>query len=704
LQPVSEQMAESQTPHPFQEQKGEEGDLKSLRQLPSRRTTPVSKRIDMAATIRSEDGTQLNSDDWMDEPDEERPRQDSRRRPVPMSIRTFSGPMHVFFSMLDDGDDDGIIEPNSDDYVLKLVDTLSLTLDESSEESPFEDDISSDNNSRERGMFGGSCICSCRALVLLFAAVCLGAAGIATGVILSPNNLGFAGIGSSPADEIMAPSTDDVPVPPPIDDADFGSDSTNADQDSDPNDGQTEGPFIETQPPDDPSSETSPTPPEDPQTDPPNQDNEDPPLPPDDQQDDNNGGGGGGGAPPFWNARDPNADAPGSFEFSPYLVGAYYYPWHKRNFHNNEGYIRKDLQLEPQYPALGEYDDSQPEVIAQHLAWSRQANIGMWATSWWGPDHVTDQTTRDVIMEHEDIGDLKIALHYETSGRLGRRDYNLSVADADMEYICERFFWHSTYYRVDGRPVMFLYLARALDRLDLLADVILTMKRAASRQCGEDLYVVGDHVFSDSPDPTAVYDSFMYLDAVTSYDIYGSMGRPSGYAGTDRVDEYYAQQADWRTVAHRSGCRYIPAVSPGFNDRGVRVAADHPALSRRITADAPEGSLFGYQIAKAKELVDPIIDNLLMVNSFNEWHEGMMCLLCRVCGASRHLLSANLSPYCVPHTDTQIEPVLGDPASEPAVLTQGLEYVGYDDLYLNLLRLGTVERRGNIFDQFDYGD
>jgi hypothetical protein len=100
------------------------------------------------------------------------------------------------------------------------------------------------------------------------------------------------------------------------------------------------------------------------------------------------------------------------------------------------------------------------------------------------------------------------------------------------------------------------------------------------------------------------------------------MGRPSGYAGVQRVDEYYSEQANWRTVAHGSGTRYIPSVSPGYNDRGVRLESDHPALSRRIAQDAPEGSLFAYQIALARELVDLSMGNLLMVNSFNEWHEG----------------------------------------------------------------------------------
>jgi hypothetical protein len=51
---------------------------------------------------------------------------------------------------------------------------------------------------------------------------------------------------------------------------------------------------------------------------------------------------------------------------SDYLVGVYYYPWYGKYFHNSQGYLRKDLNP-PQLPMLGEYDDSDPDVIAQHM-------------------------------------------------------------------------------------------------------------------------------------------------------------------------------------------------------------------------------------------------------------------------------------------------------------------------------------------------
>jgi glycoprotein endo-alpha-1,2-mannosidase len=345
-----------------------------------------------------------------------------------------------------------------------------------------------------------------------------------------------------------------------------------------------------------------------------------------------------------------------------YLVGTYYYPWYGDNFHNGEGYLRQDL-IPQQQPALGEYNDSEAQVIAQHMQWFRQANIGLLVTSWWGPNRREDNTTKNVIMEHKDIGNLKIALHYETTGRI-KDDGDMSVPRSDIQYMCENYFDHPNYYKIDGRPVLVVYVTRVLHREGILEEALLTMRSEASK-CGHNLYLIGDQVFGSAPDPEDEFVPFWYFDAVTNYDVYGATGRPGGYAGKEAVDMYYSDQEEWREQALKVDCHYIPAVSPGYNYRGVRLQLDRPPLSRRLTRFSEEGSLFWYQLKQALPLVSPEVDSMILVNSFNEWHE-----------------------------DTQIEPVvsrgtMGDDTSEPPLLTGGLEYVAYGELYLDLLGAAT---------------
>ena len=346
---------------------------------------------------------------------------------------------------------------------------------------------------------------------------------------------------------------------------------------------------------------------------------------------------------------------------SDYLVGTYYYPWYGEDFHRGEGYMRAGL-IPAQEPVLGEYDDTDPEVIRQHMAWFRQSNIGLLVTSWWGPNSREDITTNQVIMEHEDVGNLKVALHYETKGRIA--DYtDTTMIRSDIQHMCENYFDHPNYYSINGRPVLFIHITRSLFREEQL-DTVMAIMRSEATNCDKNLFVIGDHAFRSAPDED-LYDPFRYLDAVTNFDVYGSSGKPDGYVGTEGVDEYYTNQAEWKELALTHDCHYIPPVSPGYNDRGVRIENDDPAMSRRLTPDSEEGSLFWYQLQQALPLVSSEVDNLILVNSFNQFHE-----------------------------DTQIEPVMtavleGISTNRPPFLTGGYDYEAYGELYLDLLGAAT---------------
>jgi len=349
-----------------------------------------------------------------------------------------------------------------------------------------------------------------------------------------------------------------------------------------------------------------------------------------------------------------------------FFVGAYYYPWHFPDFHGHQ-YLREHLSP-PQLPELGEYNDRDPAVIAQHLAWSRQAGVDFWVASWWGPDTREDVTLRTVIFPHSGLGDFKIAVFYETVGRTNDfTDY--SHVDADIAHIATTYFNHPNYLRINDRPVLFVYVTRVLTQLGTLQNTIATMRNTASA-AGHNVYIVGDEVFGGPPGGPG---NMALLDAVTNYDVYGNTGS-TGYAGQVRVDSYYAAQASWRTLAHSVGTAFVPAVSPGFNDRAVR--SGHEPLSRQLTADSEFGSLFRSMLDGAKPLADAELSYMLMVTSWNEWHE-----------------------------DTQIEPVRSAPAtsqddSGTQAFTSGLAYEGYGNRYLDILTEETIPlpRTPDMFD------
>ena len=341
-------------------------------------------------------------------------------------------------------------------------------------------------------------------------------------------------------------------------------------------------------------------------------------------------------------------------------IGAYYYPWYGPNFHNGSPFLRDEL-IPKQSPALGKYNDTNPVVIAQHLKWSREANIGLWVTSWWGPGSREDVTTMTKILPHDELGFHKIALFYETNGRIREPEFSLERVGNDMVHICENYFGHANYYTINNRPVLFMYVTRKYSQVGMLEEALLIMRSIAVGY-GFNPYIIGDQVFQLAP--TEAYAPFIQLDAVTNYDVRGGMNLPDGtnYVTQAGVNNYFLEQSKWKVAANRQGCGYVPPVVAGFNDRAIRLPIGKAALSRRLTPDDGPGSLFRATLRGAIDLVDNMTGNLMMINSFNEWHE-----------------------------DSQIEPTVGgNKTTAPFNLTQGVEYEAYGELYFDILREETL--------------
>ncbi len=349
-------------------------------------------------------------------------------------------------------------------------------------------------------------------------------------------------------------------------------------------------------------------------------------------------------------------------------VGAYYYPWYQPG-EPDWGWAKWShamrLHLKHrQEPMAGLYDSADPEVIRTHIEQSVRGGIDFWSVSWWGPGSKTDSVFKNAVWAHPDSHKLKYAMLYESTGRLGKFEnpkYNNWISDLD--YLGKTYFSDPRYLKINGRPVLFVYLSREYFR-NKGQDALKQM-----RERFPEIYLVGDDVFFGAADDGSTSDEYLAewaenFDAVTAYDVYGQSVGPLG--GTRKAIEYIAgNYAKAKTAANSVGTAFIPAIAPGYNDTAVREG--HPGRARHFTdvEGSEEGDVFRAMIREvALPNLDPSCGNILMVTSFNEWYE-----------------------------DSQIEPTGGtakpsttDTSDSGILYTGGQRYVDYGYLYLDMLK------------------
>lgn len=302
-------------------------------------------------------------------------------------------------------------------------------------------------------------------------------------------------------------------------------------------------------------------------------------------------------------------------------VGAYYYPWYDSDGrHWDSGYHGKSADLTP---SLGEYSSRDPKVVSKHIEWTNDLGIDHLICSWWGPQSWEDETLlRHVlpIIEKEDDAP-KFCLLYETAGILGLDpevgiDFDLRGNSRELaehiHYIARNYFSHPSYLKIDGKPVIYLYLSRTFtgDYANGLENA-----RTVAKSLGYELFLVGDEVYWGAPDK----DRIAQFDAITSYNMHG----PEAFSDLTDWNEFLSETESvyqqYREVANELKVGFIPGVLPGFDSRDA--SGDHYPIPRSLTPDLPGNSTLKAFLELAQRQLDPQLKTIA-ITSFNEWHEG----------------------------------------------------------------------------------
>ena len=294
-----------------------------------------------------------------------------------------------------------------------------------------------------------------------------------------------------------------------------------------------------------------------------------------------------------------------------YRVGAFYYPWYgnpstdgewihwTQNGHTPPKDIASDYM-----PALGAYSANDLVVVAQHMAWLRQAGIGVIVVSWWGQGGQEEKPVPLILQMAQRYG-IKVTFHIEPYQ--GRTAESLL---ADVKYL---------YGKYGSDPAFFLSTAAS---------------RYSPGNQPKPMFFVWDIGERDTGNPVQTDYWREAMDAIHALPQGGLIiadARDGGWVTGSHFDGLYnyatlhlEQEGGFAWAASLPPeALYIPSVIPGFSAARVGYSSD-------TTLPRLDGTTYANQWTAA--LGTPVQPAMVTVTSFNEWHEGTMIEPC-VAGA-----------------------------------------------------------------------
>ena len=289
-----------------------------------------------------------------------------------------------------------------------------------------------------------------------------------------------------------------------------------------------------------------------------------------------------------------------------YSIQIFYYPWYGsknhdgrwRHWNNGGPYSPESGNFSaPFYPSLGPYSSANPKVIDQHMKWIAQAGIGVVIMSWWGKNSFEDKLTRDILNAADDNG-LKVAFYiepYDGGYRQSPSDNGTRTprtAKADVKYIIDTYGRHGAFHRVNGRPVFLFFAARTY----------MGGKQGEWRRVWNELH--------DDPN----YNPILIAHDVDLDTRIKAGGWDGGHdygcgAAIQRHKRWPALAAEYAAADKM----FHFTVCPGY-DKSRWAPGKDPIIRRE------NGAL--YDRLWRAVLNSPTRPSAVLINSFNEWHEG----------------------------------------------------------------------------------
>jgi glycosyl hydrolase family 99 len=130
------------------------------------------------------------------------------------------------------------------------------------------------------------------------------------------------------------------------------------------------------------------------------------------------------------------------------IRAAFYYPWFPQAWKQQGIYPYTNYN-----PNLGFYSSADSSILQKHIAMMQYAHIGAGIASWWGQGSQTDSKIPGLLGAASGTN-FRWALYYEMESQ---GDPTISQIQSDLAYIRDQYGGDSSYLRVNGRFVVFVY-------------------------------------------------------------------------------------------------------------------------------------------------------------------------------------------------------------------------------------------------------
>jgi hypothetical protein len=283
--------------------------------------------------------------------------------------------------------------------------------------------------------------------------------------------------------------------------------------------------------------------------------------------------------------------------------------------------------LQDAQPGIG-YRSDDPGIIRAH-------NREMWANgitpllSWWGPEAPAggDAFLDTYLGQWDAQAPVKPGVLYEVVGRLKMVNDAVDFADPenaerfirDVRYLSERFWsrYPERFYRIDGRPVLFLWLSHAFR--GPFDEVVARARREAP------FYLIGSDFNLPSSFRPGLETVVRGLDAVSAYGIYSPPAavRHGGWITEGYIEEYAAAVKEWSRwlSEHAPGTSLILPLQFAFDDHLVVPPRNHPSIDSTPVM-ASKLALTAHGLIAQSQLECGNIQPSILFVSYNEHFEG----------------------------------------------------------------------------------